>query len=182
MKKSDLCVIYAITCIANGKCYIGQSANINQRWKDHKSKLKRNKHYNKQLQLLYNEYGEQNITLTILEECSIEELDSRERYWIDYYGGVDSNANCNLESGGHKNKKYSQALKKLQSESHKGQHSSPETQFKKGQTPWNKGKKATDEARKHQSESHKGLKMSDEAKAKLSAFWKGRKFGTKKGE
>jgi len=32
--------------------------------------------------------------------------------------------------------------RKRQSEAHKGQHSSPETEFKKGEAPWNKGKKS----------------------------------------
>ena len=180
MAKNDLCGIYKITCIVNGKCYIGQSVNIKQRWIAHKSQLRHNRHSNKYLQSLFNKYGEQNITFEILELCLIEELDKKERYWIEYYGGVESKANCNWESGGHAFKRFSQELKNLQSAKHKGQHSSPKTQFKKGRIPWNKGKKATDQARKHQSESHLGHKVSDETKAKLSSFWKGRKIGTKK--
>ena len=178
--KKDLCGIYKITCVVNGKCYIGQSVDIRGRLYHHKGDLERNKHRNKYLQRLYNKYGKDNMTFEIVELCSIDELDDKEKYWIAYYGGVESKMNCNWESGGHANKRYSKELRQRQSESHKGQHNSPRTQFKKGMIPWNKGKKATPEAIEHQRQSHLGKHISEETKQKLSAFWKGRKFGTKK--
>lgn len=42
--------IYAIHNKINGKFYIGQSVNIQYRWKQHKNALKSNKHENKHLQ------------------------------------------------------------------------------------------------------------------------------------
>lgn len=176
MLKNDLCGVYKITCVANGKCYIGQSKNIRKRWYSHKSLLKKNKHENKYLQRLYNKYGVEQFTYEILELCSIEKLDERERYWIAQNGGVDSIQNCNWESGGHKHKTYSLEQRKLISERYKGKSFSPENQFKKGQAPWNKGKKATPQAIENQRKSHLGKHLSEETKAKLSAFWKGKKF------
>ena len=37
MAREKICGIYKITNLINGKVYIGQSTNIERRWKDHKS-------------------------------------------------------------------------------------------------------------------------------------------------
>lgn len=71
--------IYKITCLIDGRCYIGQSVNVFVRLKQHKSNLKSNRHENKYLQGLYNQFGANNFTYELIEECSIEELDERER-------------------------------------------------------------------------------------------------------
>ena len=56
---------------------------------------------------------------------------------------------------------HTDAAKAKMSESHLGQHYSPETEFKKGQTPWNKGVSGY-------STSWKGHKTPDEIKRKIS--------------
>lgn len=63
-------------------CYIGQSINIEERYKEHikKSKTGTNKFYQ-----AIQQYGINNFTFSILEECPYEELDNREIYWINYY-------------------------------------------------------------------------------------------------
>lgn len=115
-----LCGIYKITCLVNSVCYIGQSTNIKRRWGVHKRKLRNGTHANSYLQNIYNKYGEENFDFKVLELCSLEKLDEREQYWIEYYGGYQSKKTCNFNSGGNKNKKCSiDTLKKL-SESHKG--------------------------------------------------------------
>ena len=48
--------IYAIHNIKTDKYYIGQSKDIEHRWKQHKSRLKNNKHENEHLQNSYNKY------------------------------------------------------------------------------------------------------------------------------
>ena len=76
----------------SGKVYVGQSINIESRIKKYAS-------CNCKLQVrLYSsikKYGWENHIFEILEECSIEELNSRERYWQDQYECIGKNGlNC----------------------------------------------------------------------------------------
>lgn len=166
MKK--LCGIYRVVCLVNGKCYIGQSENINQRIARHKTKLKGNYHHNKHLQELYNKYGAKSIAYEILELCPSDELDDKERYWIAYYGGMDSDTTCNYESGGRINKTCNKELRQTKSQLLKGKRVSPNTEFKKGIIVWNKGMKMPPEIIKKYSESHIGNKLKEETKRKIS--------------
>jgi group I intron endonuclease len=59
--------IYKIENKANGKVYIGQSANINKRWIEHRSNLNNNRHPNRKLQNAWNNYGQDNFDFNILE-------------------------------------------------------------------------------------------------------------------
>ena len=71
--------IYKITKKDNGKSYIGQSNDIERRFKEHL--------YKKDLAIekAIQKYGKENFTFEILEECSLEQLDEREQYWIEYF-------------------------------------------------------------------------------------------------
>jgi group I intron endonuclease len=69
--------------MASGRCYVGQSANIGQRWKEHRSRLKLQYHRSPQLQAAFNKYGVEAFEWSVLEECSPESLTEREQYWID---------------------------------------------------------------------------------------------------
>lgn len=77
------CGIYKITNTINNKVYIGQSINIEDRWKKHK--------YAKDgfaIHQAIQKYGVDNFTFEILEECPKELLDNREIYWISYYNSL----------------------------------------------------------------------------------------------
>lgn len=71
--------IYKITNIINNKCYIGQSSNIKRRKNEH---MNINHETNKSLKLAYLKYGLENFKFEILEECKLEELNDKEKYWI----------------------------------------------------------------------------------------------------
>lgn len=73
--------VYKITNIINKKFYIGSSNNIKQRWREHRSDLRRNKHHNKHLQSAWNKYGEESFVFDIIEQC--ENYREREQFWID---------------------------------------------------------------------------------------------------
>lgn len=88
--------IYKITS-PSGKIYIGQSNNLKQRKKDYIKTT----HCKGQVRL-YNslkKYGFQNHLFEIIENCSIKQLNNRERYWQDHYNVIGKNGlNCKLQS------------------------------------------------------------------------------------
>jgi group I intron endonuclease len=55
---SKCCGVYKITCLENGKIYIGSSKNINSRWNNHRWNLRNGKHHNYFLQSDWDMYGE----------------------------------------------------------------------------------------------------------------------------
>ena len=95
-----MCGIYKITNQINGKVYIGQSNDIQRRWQEHKnpSKFLSSK---KKLYEAFKEYGIENFSFEVLEECSREELDEKEIYYIEYYDSF--NDGYNLTTGGQGN-------------------------------------------------------------------------------
>ena len=113
-----ICGIYRITNLINGKVYVGQSRDINKRWRDHKSSIKLSRCY------LYNairEYGIENFAFDIIEECDIEQLDNLERKHIVRFNSIRP-CGYNVESGGNANKVISLEQKRRHSESIKGNH------------------------------------------------------------
>jgi len=75
--------IYKMTCLPNGKIYIGSSEDVDKRIKVHFRRLKNNNHTNPHLQNAYNLYGANEFSLMVLEECERESLLEREQYWMD---------------------------------------------------------------------------------------------------
>lgn len=105
--------IYIITSLRNQKVYIGQSKHIEQRLEEHKNALQKNVHQNKHLQRAWNKYGEKNFIFSILEECDEKLLDEREQYWIDYYGGINSQNTYNFREGGSHGTFSKETLKRI---------------------------------------------------------------------
>lgn len=79
--------IYKITNLINGKCYIGQSVNIERRWKDERCAALHptNADYNAVRSRAMRKYGIENFKFEIIEECSPIMLNEREQYWAEYY-------------------------------------------------------------------------------------------------
>ena len=88
--------IYKIENIKTNKVYIGQSIDIYKRWDDHKNMLEKNKHHSRKLQNSYNMTKDKNIfEYSILEVVeNKEDLDSREKYYIDKYNSLYDGYNC----------------------------------------------------------------------------------------
>lgn len=78
--------IYKITNTVTDMCYIGQARNTYQRWSDHcKCGLGIDTPSGNKLYKAMQEYGLENFTFELLEECSVDELDEKERYFISLY-------------------------------------------------------------------------------------------------
>lgn len=91
------CGIYKITNQINGKVYIGQSINIERRWRRHKSDVE-NRDY--PIYRAIRKYGLENFYFEIVEETLVSELNEKERYWISFYGSAFSEKGYNLTLGG----------------------------------------------------------------------------------
>lgn len=86
--------IYKITKKENGKSYIGQSNDIERRFREHQYKV------DIPIELAIQKYGIDAFIYEIIEECSLEQLDEKEKYWIAYYNTYKGfGYNCN-EGGG----------------------------------------------------------------------------------
>lgn len=98
------CGIYKIENKINGKVYIGQSVNIEERWKKHKSISNNINHEYKNYPLYrsMSKHGLENFNFSIIEECLIDQLDEKEIYWIKYYNSLVPNG-YNRTLGGDKN-------------------------------------------------------------------------------
>lgn len=87
--------IYKIENLLNGKVYIGQSIDIEQRWYRHKTNYKNKKRtceFNKPLYRAFRKYKIDNFSFEILQECKKESLNKLELFYITQY---DSNNNKN---------------------------------------------------------------------------------------
>lgn len=112
--------IYMILNKINGKLYIGQARNIEERWKNHKSDLKHNRHYNTHLQSSWNKYGEENFVFIVLCECEENKLYELEQYYIFTLDALNSEIGYNKAWGGRTGRPTKEAKQHL-SEINKGE-------------------------------------------------------------
>lgn len=75
--------IYKIENLINHKIYIGQSIHIKRRWMEHCIPSS-----NSVISKAIYKYGKENFSFQILEECSIEELNDKELYYIQQYNSL----------------------------------------------------------------------------------------------
>lgn len=75
--QKQICGIYKITNKINEKIYVGQSVDIIDRWRRHK--IAKDDYV---IHQAIRKYGVENFIFEIIEECSREELDDKEKYWI----------------------------------------------------------------------------------------------------
>lgn len=98
--------IYKISNKVNGKIYIGQTVKtVEKRFQQHKNNS--NKPYFSQIVLYkaFNKYGIENFECETIEQVSNEQLDDREKYWIEYYDSYFNGYNSTL--GGRATNLYS---------------------------------------------------------------------------
>ena len=82
--------IYKITNQENDKCYIGQSVDVAKRWKDHaKCGLGIDAPQGNKLYKEMQEIGIWNFSWELLEECPREQLNEKEKFYIELYQSKD---------------------------------------------------------------------------------------------
>lgn len=80
------CGIYKITNQITDECYIGQAVDVYKRWCEHcKCGLGIDTPPGNKLYKAIQEYGLDNFTFELIEECNTLELNEKERYFIDLY-------------------------------------------------------------------------------------------------
>jgi group I intron endonuclease len=189
--------IYKITS-PSGKIYIGQSVNIEKRIRDYRTGLAVRQ---PKLNRSFLKYGFENHNIETVCECSLDELNDKERFYQDLYNCIGKyGLNCVLTKTNDRSGFVSEETKnKLRgvkrpdhvrlkiSESSKGKKVSEETKLRLSEISRNMsvktrlkksiaatGKVQSKETRLKISESLKGRNHSDEAKLKISE-----KHGTK---
>ncbi len=88
--------IYSITNTANGKVYVGCAISICRRIASHRSALRSNKHRNPLLQASWNEHGRAAFQFAVLEFCSVQDLGTREHFWINIFGSDKASKGFNI--------------------------------------------------------------------------------------
>jgi group I intron endonuclease len=97
-KINKKCGIYLIRNVISGLCYVGQSADIDTRWIQHKSLLRRQSErlkagvplsrVDRHLVFSWAKYGEIAFEFLVLEECTQEVLTQRETYWLELFRDI----------------------------------------------------------------------------------------------
>ena len=84
--KNIICGIYKITNLETGECYIGQSVDVKKRIYDHlKAACGVDTPKDNLLYQAMKKYGIENFSIELLQECSNQELNQKEKYFIELY-------------------------------------------------------------------------------------------------
>lgn len=91
--------IYIIKNTVNDKVYVGQTkVSLKLRFQNHLSAARNGKDYI--IGKAIRKYGENKFYIELLEECTIEELNEREKYWIAFFNSTDNRSGYNISTGG----------------------------------------------------------------------------------
>ena len=92
----EIAGIYKITNQVTDQCYIGQGVDVSRRWKEHaKYGLGIDTPQSNKLYQAIEEYGLYNFSFELIEECSREKLNEKEKYYIDLYQSYEYGYNSN---------------------------------------------------------------------------------------
>lgn len=158
--------IYKITNLVNGKIYVGQTVQSNpkMRWYSHLADARSGKRKG-HLQNSLNKYGPENFSYELIDQASsLDDLNTKEKYWLDYYKKIIEVYNIR-EAGD--NKLHSQySISKMQ-ESQKKAHARRRAEGREG--GWKRIDGGGMKGKTHPRKGTKGLwNMPDSAKEKLS--------------
>lgn len=103
--------IYKYENKINGKIYIGLSINIENRYRQH---LYDAEHLEERrcsgIDYAIKKYGIENFDFQIIEECSPDELNDREKYWINFYDSYNNGYNRTIGGNSLKGENHPRAI------------------------------------------------------------------------
>ena len=124
MELSLIC-IYAIINIVNDKHYVGQAADKDYRWREHRKSLRGFYHHSLPLQRAWSKYGEQNFIFVVLEKLDeVDDLNEREAHWGKL---LKPEYNVAPLGGSMRGYKHTEEARQNMSDAHKGYKASAET-------------------------------------------------------
>ena len=155
--------IYKITS-PSGKIYVGQSVHIQNRF----TAYRRLANCSEQHKLFrsFLKYGVGNHIFKVIEECQLENLNTRERHWQEFYDTVQNGLNCMLTRDEHRSGKHSQETIKKMVIAAKGKSKSPQHIENIRQTRI--GTKQSEETKKKRKQTLKTICNSEEWLAKVT--------------
>ena len=161
--------IYKITS-PSGKIYIGQTTNFTKRKNYYKNGAKP---YQVRIHNSLQKYGYDAHSIEFIEQCLVENLNERERYWQDFYDVIGENGlNCRLTETKDKSGFISDESKSKMSEARQNRILTDKEKYRLKSLFL--GRKHTEETRLKMSESAKGRKFTKEHIAKLPQNQKGK--------
>lgn len=146
-------IIYKITNLVTNKVYIGQTiVSIKKRWGDHCSKGSNCRFLSKSIA----KHGKNNFHIEEIDRAdTLEDLNKKEAYWIDFYKSTDPEFGYNLSSGGDNRQCHEDTKDKI--------------------SKANSGKKRTEESKEKMRQAQLGKKQSPETIEKRRQALIGRK-------
>lgn len=92
------CGVYSIKNKISGKHYVGQSIDIECRWRMHRNELNGNRHHNSHLQNAWNLHGESAFEFLVLQQCEADKaaLAWAEQQWLDTLRSADRRFGYNI--------------------------------------------------------------------------------------
>lgn len=176
-KQEETGFIYK-TISPNGKIYIGQTINFEQRCRKYKGNAFKGQ---KKLWNSCQKYSWNPIdNIEVIDKCIISELDLKEIYWIEYYDSYNKGLNSDLGGKGRRGFKHTKETKEKLKVINLGKKHTNETKIKisistKGKTKSDKrksldGRKLTVEhiEKIKETKRRNPYKMTDEQKKKVS--------------
>lgn len=89
--------IYLISNEVNHKLYVGQTIqSLNKRFNGHCCYSKTDRSINMYIKRAIHKYGRNKFHIELLEECPVELMNEREKYWINFYDSYNNGYNLTL--------------------------------------------------------------------------------------
>lgn len=111
--------IYIIKNEVNNKVYIGKSEDLYKRIMRHVNSLSKGNNGNKHLQAAFNKYGGGAFDISLLQILDEDDdINEREKYWINYFNATDTRFGYNKTKGGDGGNSYVECMTEEEKREH----------------------------------------------------------------